>query len=358
MPNTVLMLGHAKTSGLLLARALIGIGFQPEVAGWREFDPKSYRRRKPAVILANADHKQAWPTARLCSRVRRLWGESYPIVVVTESQRFLHVATILDAGADACLPPDTPAAALERKLRRCIRRGAAVSSPGLADDTPEDLVGIFRDNPNLVRLGDLASVYAGVAPRTAWSRRIAPPGDGWRGVVTSDIVDRFSLGRPANYLLWSRLHLFRIPGPGEYDVPEKVFLSRCGPPLAAAVDKSGLPAGADVYSIVPGAGVGAGFLACLLNSRLLDFYFNRLADNPGGRLRIESIRETPIPRPTPAANQAFSRHATLLAHFGPNPESWVDRQSRADIREEMDAAVFSLYGVETASREELAALHF
>ena len=149
-----------------------------------------------------------------------------------------------------------------------------------------------------------------------------------------------------------------MPDRSEYDVPEKVLLSRSGPPLVAAVDKSRLPVGNDVYSLVPREGVGAGFLACLLNSRLLDFYGNRLAGNQDSRLRPESIREIPVPDPERVSMQQFARYAALLAHFGPNPQSWIDRQSRDEVLEEMDDAVFALYGAGREAREGLAAMHF
>lgn len=358
MTEKILLLGQPRETGLELVKTLVALGYRPLAAGWAEFSPRAYRRDRPAAILANIDHPTAPPFAEFCAQVRKFWGEHHPIIAMTESQKVLHIADTLDAGASDCLPPLPAAPLLDRKLARCIRQSTAPAASELTEEVPDSLLGVFLANASLVRLGDIAAIYAGATPRRPWCRRALPPDQDWRGVITSDAMDRFHIGKPSGYLLWSRLHLFRVPSPAEYSVPEKVLLSRSGPPLAAAVDKSRLPAGTDVYSLVPREGVGAGFIACLLNSRLLDFYFNRLADNPGGRLRPESIRDTPVPRPGPAALQEFSRYASLLAHFGPNPQSWIDRQSKDEILEQMENAVFSLYGAGHEAREGLAAMHF
>jgi hypothetical protein len=161
------------------------------------------------------------------------------------------------------------------------------------------------------------------------------------------------------FLSWNRRHLFRMPPPEEYDVPEKVLLRRVGPPLAAAVDRSRSPAGIDLYSIVPGGGISAGCIACLLNSRLADFYFNRLAENGAeGRLRSDVVRNFPVPRPDSAASAELGRIAVMLAHFGPLPQTWIDRRGRAEHRDRMESIVFELYGAGQDIREKLAVLHF
>lgn len=359
MAEKILLLGHARESGLALAKRLIGLGYYPLANDWTGFTPRSYgRSRRPLLMLANVDHPAAKPLPEFAPWVRKTWGQSYPIIAVTASGRFRDAAAHVDAGASDCLAPDAPQALLERKIARALQGGLSPALAELAEEIPTDLFELFLGNAELARLGDLAGIYPGATPRRTWCRRMAPPDDSWRGVATSGTVDRFYVGKPSEYLLWSRFHLFRLPAPEEYNVPEKVFLSRSGPPLAAAVDKSRLAAGTDVYSLVPREGVGASFLACLLNSRLLDFYYNRLAGATDGRLRIETLRDTPVPLPTQAANREFSRIATLLAHFGPSPQSWIDRQSKDELLARMEDAVFELYGAGNEARSGLAALHF
>lgn len=359
MADKILLLGHTRGTGLDLAKRLISLGYHPLADDWAGFAPRSYgRNRRPLLMLANVDHPAAQPLAEFAPRVRKAWGQAYPIIAVTASGRFRDTAALVDAGASDCLAPTAPGPVLDRKIGRALQGSLPPVLSEMTEEIPADLFEVFLGNAGLARLGDLAGIYAGATPRRSWCRRMAPPDDSWRGVIASEAIDRFFVGKPSGYLLWSRFHLFRLPSPEEYDVPEKVLLSRSGPPLAAAVDKSRLPAGTDAYSLVPREGVGAGYLACVLNSRLLDFYFNRLAGAADGRLRIDALRDTPVPRPGPEANREFGRIATLLSHFGPSPRDWIDRQSKDELWERMEDAVFDLYGAGSEARSGLAAMHF
>lgn len=361
MSHTVLLLGHGEEIGRRFASMLADLGFQPVAAPWRGFSPRAFGRNRPLLALADMRHGDAWPLDQACRLLRKSWGESYPVVAITVARRFQDMAALLDAGADACLAPDASAALLDRKISRCLSRRLP-ATPRTRDDEeeiPENLQRLFLGRSDLLRLDDIASVHPGATPRKPSYRRMAPPDQDWRGVMTSDVVDRFHAGKPDAYLRWSRLHLFRMPPPEEYAVAEKVLLRRAGPPLAAAVDRSRLPAGTDVYSLVPKDGAGAGYIACLLNSRLLDFYFNRLAAvGVDGRLRLEDIRETPVPRPGAGSTQEFARTAALLAHYGPNPQTWIDRQSKDDLWAQMETSILTLYGAAPATQNTLAALHF
>lgn len=360
MAESVLLLGHGKETCRALAGVVASMGYRPVVDTWRGFSPRAFgRRERPSLILADVDKPAARPMADFSREIRRLWGEAYPIIAVSAASKFQDVSALLDAGASDCLPKAAASGLMERKIGRCLREAAPPKADELSEEVPGSLLGMFVGNAGLVRLGDLVDVHSGATPRRPTYRRMAPPDHDWRGVLTSDVVDRFSVGKPSSYLSWNRLHLFRLPPPEEYAVPEKVLLRRAGPPLAAAVDRSRLPAGTDVYSLTPREGVGAGYVACLLNSRLLDFYFNRIARlGTNGRLRPEDIRETPVPAPDPGVNQEMARAATLLAHYGPNPQSWVDKQSREETLERMENTVFKLYGANQDAREGLAALHF
>lgn len=359
MAATVLLLGHGKKSGLDVAGLLAALGYRPVAATWRAFSPARRAVERPDLLLADMDQPAAWPMSKLSHAVRQAWGETFPIAALTAAKSFQAVAALLDEGANAVLPKNPPIDLLEKKLGRCLRENTPPALDELTEEIPESLLGLFCDNSRLVRLGDLANVYAGATPRRPGYRRMAPPDEGWRGVLTSDVVGRFYVGRPTAYLSWNRLHLFRLPPPHEYSVPEKVLLLRAGPPLAAAVDRSRLPAGTDVYSLVPAEGVTAGYLACLLNSRLLDFYCNRLAGIAAdGRLRPEVIREIPVPPPDRAVAHDLARAASLLAHYGPNPESWYDRQARDEMRDSMEEMIFSLYGADREVRAGLETLHF
>lgn len=362
MAEKILLLGHDKDAGMKLARVLSDCGYRPLAGSWKGFSPRAFGRNdRPRMILADVDRPTARPMAEFSREMRLLWGDAYPIVAVTAASKFGHISALIDAGATDCLPKKASSELLKRKIKRCLDSLARPAEDEMAEDVSDNLANLFAfaASPALVRLGDLVDAHAGATPRMPTYRRMAPPDEGWRGVMTADVVGRFYAGKASSYLSWNRLHLFRVPSPEEYAVEEKVLLRRAGPPLAAAVDRSRLPAGTDVYSLVPREGVSAGYVACLLNSRLLDFYFNRLVKlSADGRLRLEAIRETPVPRPDGGINRELSRTATLLAHFGSNPQSWIDRQSRDQLLEEMENAVFGLYGADDGVRRELATLHF
>lgn len=359
MAEKILLLGHGKTGGLAMMRTLAALGYEPSASSWKDFNPRKYGRDHPLLVIIDADRKNSTPMDRFADEVRRLWGESFPVMALTSSNKFSDLSALLDAGASACVPRDAAPRMLDMKISRCLADSSRIRETADDDEVPPHLLGVFGRRVGLVELGDLAGVYAGAASRRSNWRRMAPPDYDWRGVMTSECVDRFHAGKPESYLWWNRLALFRMPEPAEYDVSEKVLLRRAGPPLAAAVDRSRLPAGADVYSLVPAEGVGAAFIACILNSRLMDFYFNRVARiGFDGRLRLDDIRRAPFPRPEPDVMREMNRMAALLSHFGPHPQTWIDRQTRGEVVEQMENLVFSLYGAGTEVQNDLSAMHF
>lgn len=359
MGGRALLLGFENAAAAQLAGVFSAFGFDAVAAPWKGFAPRSFGRNRPKLVAAFMDDPAAASMESLARELRRLWGEFLPILAISSTRRFQDVAALLDAGADDCLPVSAPPELIKRKIVRCLERGRIPAVSEVDEELPAGLLRVFAENDDLVPLGELTDVYPGAVPRRPVWRRMAPPDNNWRGVMTADEVGRFYAGKPGSYLSWSRLHLFRLPAPAEYEAAEKVLLRRIGPPLAAAVDRSRLPAGAGVYALVPRDGVAAGYVACLLNSRLLDFYCNRLAPpGHGGRLRPEDVRAIPVPLPTAAAMQELSRAAALLAHYGPNPGHWADRQSRDALLEQMETTVLSLYGAGEDVRDELAALHF
>lgn len=355
MVDKILVLGMDADALRLVSELLENMGREAMAMSWRDFSPRSFGRQRPALVVADVNGANAETIEKLFEPVHKSWGETFPVIALSGVRKFHEIAAILDAGADFCLPLPPDAGLFEQKIARCLNK-AAVSE--LREDLPHELVAVFSA-PGLARLSDVAAIHQGVAPRYATFRRLAPPDHDWRGVLSSGVVGRFFVGRPETYLRWSRFHLFRLPDPAEYAVKEKVVVRRIGPPLAAAVDRSRLPVGADLFSLVPREGVSAGFLACLLNSRLMDFYFNRLAGAAAsGRLRAEDLRNLPLPRPTDALAQDMARTAALLAHYGPNPQGGIDRDNKDELLRHMEDAIFGLYGLNQAARQELAALCF
>ncbi|MDR1534735.1 MAG: hypothetical protein LBU64_06495 [Planctomycetota bacterium] len=360
MAEMAVLLGLREQVVPELSERLANMGLEPVLADWAGFDPRSWRGcRRPALLFIDVDNPRAWPIEKVGFRIRRHWGGNCPLIAMTSERKFARLELILAAGADDCLPASGPASLWESKIARRLAENRPPAALELTEEIPIGLARLFAGEGDIIRLEDLAAIHPGVSPRRNFYRRLAPPDSEWRGVLTAETVDRFLVGKPVSFLSWNRLHLFRLPAPAEYDVEEKVLLRRAGPPLSAAVDRSRLPAGVDLYSLIPKPGIGAGFIACLLNSRLLDFYFNRLAPNlSAGRLRLEEVKKIPVPRPTARGLEELNRAAAFLAHFGPRPQGWLDRQNREEIWNRMEDAVFELYGAVPELREELAGLHF
>ena len=358
MPGRILLLGHDGAAGLAIAMMLARRDFEPLLLSWSDYHPRLFGRRGLDLVLADVDRRGDTGIGVFCRSLRKRVGTQLPIVAVTRARMFQDVVAFLDDGIDDCLPPLPDEDLLFNKIARRLDPVGAPANE-LSADLPASLRRALDSGNTGGRLGDVVAIYPGAAPRRPAFRRLAPPYSGWRGVVLADGVDRFMVGAPGAYLRWTRLHLFRLPSAEEYSAREKVLLRRAGPPLAAAVDRSRHPAGPDVYSLVPKDGIPAGFVACVLNSRLMDCYFNRVASAAtDGRLRLDMLRAAPLPRADAATMAELAKTASLLAHFGPNPQSWIDRETRDGLMERMEELVFGIYGVTGDAREELAALHF
>ncbi len=357
------MLGYKKIEGLTLAAMAVQLDLEPAAASLANFQPQSLSKKaRPDIVMLDLDGRPEFPVEPFCRELRRCFGDALPILATTAARKFAVLSALLDAGISDCLPREVDEEVFQRKIKRWLGDAAAEQWATHFDDEeiPEDLMRAFSQTRSWRTLGDLAAIYPGAAPRKPAFRRMAPPDAGWRGVLMAEGIERFSPGRPQLYLRWSRLHLFRLPGREEYAVREKVVVRRAGPPVVAAVDRSGAPVGADAYALVPGNGIPAGFVACLLNSRLADFYFNRLlaAEIAGGHLRADVLRRLPVPDVSPEVMQELARTAGLLGHFGINPQSWIDRQRRDELVDVMEERIFALYGLDEAAREELSVLHF
>ncbi len=340
-----------------MAGDLRGLGYATDASAWSDFLPRRFSRNRPDVIIADMDRKAAQSMDELSRLVGKTWGK-IPVIALIESTKFKDISFMLDNGAADCISKSIPLAALDKRITRALDEPRQVVDE-LTEEIPLHLLKLFIGNNHLVPLEDVCSIHAGASPRHPTWRRMAPPDNSWRGVLTAAAIDRFQASRPDAYLRWSKFSLFRMPEPSEYAVREKVLLRHSGPPMVAAIDRSHLPAGAGVYSLVPNENINAGFLACFLNSRLLDFYFNRLAKpGSGGHIHMDVLRRTPVPIPSGKALQDLNRIAVLLEHFGPNPESWIDRQTKNELLEEMERIVFSLYQANENVVASLEAMHF
>ena len=317
------------------------------------------RGRRPDAVIVNTG-AFARDVLALCQELRRhKRTREIPVLVICATRQLGEVEELFQAGATICVSPSIQLEDLLRKVEVLIRgEGGPASS-----DVPDDLRAIYEGA--LVAgglLGDMAEVYSGIAPRAGPNRRAASPGPGWAGVITEDKVYPFWTRSVDTYLRFDRSGLLRVPAREEFDHEEKVILRRTAPPMAAAVDATRSPVAAGVYSVVPARGLQCSYLACLLNSRLTDFYLNRVRSPVATRgstyLRPTDIEAIPVIVPPVRVQRVFGVLVAELSSLGPNPAANTSRVRRVHLLREMNNTLFQIYNVSDALVRRLTDLHF
>jgi hypothetical protein len=230
-------------------------------------------------------------------------------------------------------------------------------------DVPDELRTAFeRVRLQGGRLGDMAEVFQGLMPRRETFRRMARPGPGWGAALTADCIQPFSVAAPEVFVRMDRAALMRFPSPEEYDHPEKVVIRRVAPPVVAAVDTGRHLVMGDVYSIVPAHGLLCGYLACVLNSRVTDFYLNRIRPlegaPSGGYLRPVDLEAIPVIVPPLEEQRPFAARARELATLPDSRSFYHTHTRRTMLLAEINHGIFALYGIGQAEIQRLAKMHF
>ncbi len=315
----------------------------------------------PDAIIIDADLKDN--RARdICKTLKRLERtREIPILALSASRSLTVAEELFHAGASEYLSKPYTNDALERKVQLMLQSGDPGASGQL--DIPAELHEAFSSiAEQAAQLGDMAEVFHGITPRHRRFRRQAPLGYDWKGILSASQVKRFVLNPPEVFYRFDRTGLLRVPLPEEYDQPEKVVLCRTAPPLVAAVDSSQHPVANDLYSIVPAKGLGCPFLACLLNSRLIDFYFNRIRpiqSTPAGTyLRTVDIQAIPVILPSAKTQAKFLMYAKAISGLGDKPQTGDKKTLRARFLNEMNQLIFDVYGLEPQAIRRLGDLHF
>lgn len=286
-----------------------------------------------------------------------------PIIALARSTRLGDAEKLFDLGVSDCVAKPVPPGRLAWKLERCLKAAPGGNrrqiknelgdsgesgDPRGPEPAPEFLREIFaRVGRRGARLGEVARINSGVSVRHPTFRRMAPPTAEWLGLLDADSLGIFRIGRPSWFVKFTPEALARRPAPGEFR-PEKVLVRRVAPPVAAAVDDTGQPFGADLLGVIAGPGINNGYLACVLNSRLANFWFNRLWERGarGGATTLSAADLGALPLAMPSANDGtyFHRAAKLMAFYGPRPASSADRRRREELWREVNARLFALFG--------------
>ncbi len=315
----------------------------------------------PDAVILNMD-LPGDRAMELCRNLRRREGtRDVPILALSRSRGLGQAEELFREGVSAYLSKPFSGDALCKKVDSLLYEESATGPGGL--DVPKDLAEIFdRLRNEAGRLGHMAEIFSGVSPRAPTYRRNARPGPGWQATLTADCLSRFVLRPPQLYFRFDRTGLLRLPPSEEYDQPEKVVLQRTGPPLTAAVDTHRHPIASDLYAVVPAKGLECGFLAGLLNSRLVDFYFNRIRpiqSAPGGSyLRRVDLEAIPVVLPPKAEQIRCGLYVKALAGLDPRPRKADDLRQRQRLLNELNAAIFDAYGLDDAAVQRLDELHF
>lgn len=321
------------------------------------------RRISPDAVVLNMDLADG-RSRDLCQKLHT--GKKtadIPVVALSSSCNMGEVEKIFSLGARACFSRPINIKHLVKKIDELLA-GELPEEGGDSLDAPPELRAVFTNalQTNGGRLGDMAEVFHGVSVRDHTFRRMAPPADNWWPVITEDLIAPFTVAPSETYVRFDRVGLLRVPDRDEYNLPQKVVLSRTAPPVAAALDRSRMPVSAGVYSIVPARGLEPAYLTCLLGSRLMDFYFNRirpLGSNPGGTfLRAVDIEAVPVIVADSTMQARFVPLERDLHEIGHRPRTQAGRIQRARILKTLNELVFGIYGLDDGLVHRLSELHF
>lgn len=351
MSLRVLVYDHDTRRGKAICNALQAAGVTP-VRG-RDLVASRGKQEFDAVIAATSES-----TVALEDLCRRFQQAEVPVVAINESRSLADAERLFHAGATACLSSPT-------RLDRLVKTVKRLASDGenTATAVPKPLRLIYEAALSEgAALGDMAEIHPGVSSRHDHFKRGAAPSEAWRPVLTEDLVRPFSVGEAHLYLRFDRQGLVRVPPSSEYNHPVKVVVARTGPPVACAVDTSGRPVASGLYSILPAKGLLCGYLCALLNSRIVDFYLNRirpLEGAPSGNyLRAIDLEAIPVRVPPMDVQSSLSAFADTLREIGPNPVTHKGRVLRVRALRELNHLLFDVYGFGPDELKLLKGMHF
>lgn len=280
--------------------------------------------------------------------------QSTRIMIFTPETSLKATETALAAGAHQVITKPYKANTLGNRLQRLLSQNED-SATGL--HAPDELKAAYeRIQEGCRRLGDVAEIVSGLAarePRKSYAE--ANRGPTWQPILQERDVHRFAATHSGSYIRFESRHLLHVPPP-DLVAAEKVLVRRTAPPLTAAPDDTGFLFDASVYAVVPVEGLLPGYVAGVLNSRLMDFYISRIRP-PRQRaglppmLRPLDLQEVPIAIVDLASQRAVSvlsdeLHEQALIDL-------PDGAQRGRLTQSLNRGIFELYGM---SPEEIARL--
>lgn len=182
-------------------------------------------------------------------------------------------------------------------------------------------------------------------------------GPTWRqGLISSGQVLPFCLTYQGDWLDVNSAKLNKGGWNAAIMAGPKIFLRQTGDSLIAAIDRSGFYHLNNIHSLVISrAGVSLEFLACILNSRLMNYYYHTITlekGRPMAQVNIETVEKLPLITDHPCREKleglgvklAELSGAAYCGSLEPQAETKTAGELAA-LFQEMNTLIYAMYGL-------------
>lgn len=220
----------------------------------------------------------------------------------------------------------------------------------------KSIVEIMEQAP--YKFGDLTKIRTGMRSLTVQAaiKSKARQGDSWkRGIISSSQVLPFGLVYQGDWLDVTPAKLNKGGWDAKVMSAPKIFLRQTGDSLVAAVDRSGLYHLNNIHSIsVLRPEISLDYLVCILNSKLMNFYYQVVTLEKGRSLAqvdIETVEKLPLhidPKRAALLTQLGKKLAQLVSGLCLQEQIPVDSGCFVDLAavyNEMNQVIYQIYGV-------------
>ncbi len=288
--------------------------------------------------------------------------QQIPILVVINKSSVAEIDEMFRIGADDCMSKPFKLASLLAKAETILNEGVPKTD---IDNNPipeviQKSIEKIKEEGRL--LGDVSEIFIGASVSDPKARRLSSPGSEWTPIIVNEAVAPFYVGKEREYIL-IRKHLIRhTPKESEYAVEEKILLKRTLNPFAAAVDTSQEIFSSELYAIQTAKGLSCPSLACILNSRYANFYFQRCRLPAEGLRSIyltkSDIQQLPIIIPKPKQQNKLEEFYTELAKITKKNKDSKDTMKQTKTLKKMNSYIFKIFNINDEAIAAFNSLHF
>lgn len=158
-----------------------------------------------------------------------------------------------------------------------------------------------------------------------------------------------------------------LRGPSKSVLTQKprLMVHSSGPPLKAAIDREGRYFGRSSYAVIPKVDVEVEAICVYLNSRMVDFYFNKIFVAPessrhqaGSYLRTLDLKELPIPKHFVNGILSPFRDRVLELEMLLNSGAGAKHVRVVELQKQLEAMIFDQFNFDSVDLHHLEKLHF